>query len=46
MLSADFGHLERDTQMVDRSAAEWVHILSLIHISSEICGSPCDLANP
>ena len=26
MLSADFGHLERDTQMVDRSAAEWVHI--------------------
>ena len=21
MLSADFGHLERDTQMVDRSAA-------------------------
>lgn len=26
MLSADFGHLERDTQMVDRSAAEWVHV--------------------
>lgn len=26
MLSADFGHLECDTQMVDRSAAEWVHI--------------------
>ena len=26
MLSADFGHLERDTQMIDRSAAEWVHI--------------------
>ncbi|MDR2885953.1 MAG: ribulose-phosphate 3-epimerase [Rikenellaceae bacterium] len=26
MLSADFGHLERDTKMVDRSAAEWVHI--------------------
>ena len=26
MLSADFGHLERDTRMVDRSAAEWVHI--------------------
>ncbi len=26
MLSADFGHLERDTQMIDRSAAEWIHI--------------------
>lgn len=26
MLSADFGHLERDTQMIDRSAAEWAHI--------------------
>lgn len=26
MLSADFGHLERDTRMVDDSAAEWVHI--------------------
>lgn len=26
MLSADFGHLERDTRMVDRSAAEWIHI--------------------
>src|SRR5574344_1836323 len=26
MLSADFGHLERDTQMVDHSSAEWVHI--------------------
>lgn len=26
MLSADFGHLERDTQMIDHSAAEWVHI--------------------
>ena len=26
MLSADFGHLERDTRMVDRSAAQWVHI--------------------
>lgn len=26
MLSADFGHLERDTQMIDKSAAEWVHI--------------------
>jgi ribulose-phosphate 3-epimerase len=26
MLSADFGHLYRATQMVDRSAAEWVHI--------------------
>ena len=26
MLSADFGHLERDRQMIDRSAAEWVHI--------------------
>lgn len=26
MLSADFGHLERDTQMIDRSRAEWVHI--------------------
>ena len=26
MLSADFGHLDRDTRMVDRSVAEWVHI--------------------
>lgn len=26
MLSADFGHLDRDTRMVDASAAEWVHI--------------------
>lgn len=26
MLSADFGNLDRDTRMVDRSAAEWVHI--------------------
>ena len=26
MLSADFGHLERGTKMIDRSAAEWVHI--------------------
>ena len=26
MLSADFGHLERDTRMIDRSRAEWIHI--------------------
>ena len=26
MLSADCGNLERDTKMVDESAAEWVHI--------------------
>lgn len=26
MLSADFGNLDRDTKMIDRSAAEWVHI--------------------
>ena len=26
MLSADFGHLDRDTRMVDHSAAQWVHI--------------------
>ena len=26
MLSADFGNLERDTKMVDHSAAEWIHI--------------------
>ena len=26
MLSAHFGNLERDTKMVDESAAEWVHI--------------------
>lgn len=26
MLSADFGNFERDTKMIDRSAAEWVHI--------------------
>ncbi|MBQ2026353.1 MAG: ribulose-phosphate 3-epimerase [Alistipes sp.] len=26
ILSADFGHLERDIKMIDRSEAEWVHI--------------------
>lgn len=26
MLSADFGHLERDTRMIDASSAQWVHI--------------------
>lgn len=26
MLSADFGHLERDTRMIDASAAQWIHI--------------------
>ncbi len=26
MLSADFGHLDRATRTVDRSAAEWIHI--------------------
>lgn len=26
MLSADFGNLERDTRMIDRSAAQWIHI--------------------
>lgn len=26
MLSADFGNLERDTKMIHRSRAEWVHI--------------------
>lgn len=26
MLSADFGNLERDTRMIDRSSAGWVHI--------------------
>lgn len=26
MLSADFGHLERDTRMIDRSKAQWLHI--------------------
>lgn len=26
MLSADFGHIDRDTRMVDKSRAEWVHI--------------------
>lgn len=26
ILSADFGNLERDIKMLDRSAAEWVHI--------------------
>lgn len=26
MLAADFGSLDRETRMVDRSAAEWVHI--------------------
>ncbi|MEG1622045.1 MAG: ribulose-phosphate 3-epimerase [Alistipes sp.] len=26
MLSADFGNLERDTRMIDKSAAQWLHI--------------------
>ncbi len=26
MLSADFGHLDRDTRMIDESAAQWIHI--------------------
>lgn len=26
MLSADFGNLERDTLLIDRSAAQWVHV--------------------
>lgn len=26
MLSADFGHLERDVKMIERSRAEWLHI--------------------
>ena len=26
MLSADFGHLERDTHMINRSQAQWFHI--------------------
>ncbi len=26
MLSADFGHLARDTRMIDASDAEWIHI--------------------
>ncbi len=26
MLSADFGNLERDTLMIDRSVAQWIHI--------------------
>ena len=26
ILSADFGNLERDIKMIDRSVAEWVHI--------------------
>ena len=26
MLSADFGHLDRDTRMIDKSAARWLHI--------------------
>ena len=26
MLSADFGFLDRDTRMIDSSAAEWIHI--------------------
>ena len=26
MLSADFGHLDRAARLVDRSAAEWIHI--------------------
>jgi ribulose-phosphate 3-epimerase len=26
MLSADFGNLDRDTRLIDRSAAQWIHI--------------------
>lgn len=26
MLSADFGHLDRDTRMIDDSQAQWIHI--------------------
>ncbi len=26
ILSADFGHLARDIEMINRSEAEWVHI--------------------
>mgnify|MGYP001145354898 CR=1 FL=1 len=26
ILSADFGNLERDIRMIDRSAAEWIHV--------------------
>ncbi len=26
MLAADFGNLERDTKLIDRSAAQWIHI--------------------
>lgn len=26
MLSADFGNLDRDTRMINRSAAQWIHI--------------------
>lgn len=26
ILAADFGHLERDIRLLDRSAAEWVHV--------------------
>ena len=26
MLSADFGNLDRDTRMIDRSGAQWIHI--------------------
>ena len=26
VLSADFGHLERDLQMINRSEADWLHV--------------------
>ena len=26
VLSADFGHLERDMEMVNRSSADWFHL--------------------
>ena len=42
MLSADFGHLERDTKMIDRSAAEWVHIdvMDGVFVPNISCGFP------
>ena len=33
ILSADFGYLAKDIEMVNRSEAEWVHTVSYTHLT-------------